>query len=214
MGYHLSSSTISIHLDQISVLAKATFTQIARYADDHDNYESQGIRGANSFPSLNRLSGLVGKSPRTVQRALQELRDARLIRERITPKFLRICGNKGPSQMPTCYEINLTMLARLLDVSKIIETNHINWGTDEYNALITEALKFREDDWDTRLWSVGYVPHALNWDGTLEGITEKLWSTDDDDDNTDGDITDNDIIEMSNSYRIKEKDTSSTGDVS
>lgn len=206
MGYLLSADIMLAAKDENSSVFKV-LSYIALNSDDKDSDDDTSghaqSRGRNFYHSLTSIARELGTGVRNVKRAIKTLKEKGWIREYPTSRYLE---SYDPSISTTarCYEINLSMLARRLDIRKIINKHKVEPGTDLYKAMIN-CTSFQEDDWKTRIWKGKYVPRSLDWDGDVDSLTPDLWKKDQkSDDHTEHQsVTNEEINTIANRHRIQ-----------
>lgn len=210
MGYYALIGKLDHAVRLLSPSQDAIFDQFLLRCDDYDDEEKGMERGRNSFPSIQTVSRAVGISTRNVRKNVSIMIDAGLIREFPTKRY-RQSMKKQSGSSPLCREVNLSMLARLVDVRTLIDAWRILPEDPRYKALILAALVFRPDDWITRLWHAEYTARDLDWDGTVDSISPSLWDVKDtpkesesplDDGNIQGTISEEELEVYTNKYRI------------
>lgn len=195
MGYYaLISKTNSVPISSLS--QEMIFHQFLLRCDDLDNPAKGNERGRNSYPSIQSIARATGITSRSVRKNVSMMVETGLIREYSTQRYREYIKVKKGS-VPLCREVNLSMLARLIDARDTIDTWRIAPEDPRYKALVNAAMTFLEDDWETRDWHIGYNARKLEWDGQLDTISPLLWSEypgldHDDSPDDDDDFKDND----------------------
>lgn len=209
MGYYAHSAKASaVPLPSLS--QELIIREFTIHCDDRDDSSKGMERGKNSFPSLHTIAKSVGVTVRNVRKNVSDLIDMGFLRENPTARY-RIYASTRSGSAPLCREVNLSMLARLMDVRRLVDKWNIIPGDKRYIALVKAALTFCPDDWNTRIWHIDYKAMELDWDGELDSISPALWDTKDtpeeeksslDDGRIQGTMSEEELEPYTNNYRI------------
>lgn len=170
MGFFLANDVARAPIRGLSSpMQKYILIRLAQFADDSD--EGGRHAGGNIYPSMNRIADLSGYRRASVHDSVSALLDSGWIREHETSKYLNA---SHPGRRPSCYEINLSMLARVIDAEMTI--THYGMKKDQYENLLNLAVVPRDDDWEKRLWFREYQARVLDIDKDNNSFHYNLWN--------------------------------------